>query len=108
MSNTRTPHVIVSAETGSGITELAALIARTVKGDNEEPPAIAPNFRQMDAVSRAIASLEKGITSLTMGLSPELAAIDIRNSYDILGGIRGEGITGDILDHIFTNFCLGK
>jgi tRNA modification GTPase len=106
--HTTLPCATVSALTGNGMKQLSMLIASTIKGGESEPPAVAPNFRQMDAMKRATAKLEQGLSALESGISPEFASIDIRSGYDILGGIKGEDITQDILDHIFTRFCLGK
>lgn len=103
-----TPTVHVSALNGTGLSGLTEEITNRILGKNQEPPEIAPNMRQMEAVSKALTALETANSVLTSGISPEIAAIDIRNACNILGGIKGEDITGDLLDNIFTSFCLGK
>jgi tRNA modification GTPase len=102
------PAATVSALDGNGLDILADMISAGILGTNRHPPEIAPNLRQAEALQEGTAALETAYSAIRAGMSPEIAAIDLRNGYRILGGIRGEDITSDLLDHIFTSFCLGK
>ncbi|NPA94959.1 MAG: tRNA uridine-5-carboxymethylaminomethyl(34) synthesis GTPase MnmE [Thermodesulfobacteria bacterium] len=104
------PHVcLVSARTGQGMEELTQAIydILTSREDSSEID-VAPNLRQKEILQRAHEALVRAREGLQMGLSPEIVAIDLRQALDFLGEITGETVTEDILDHIFSSFCLGK
>jgi tRNA modification GTPase len=67
-----------------------------------------PNVRHKDALKKAkeaCGRIESGLHSL---VSPDLLAIDIQSALAHLGEIVGETTTEDVLDMIFTRFCIGK
>jgi tRNA modification GTPase len=53
-------------------------------------------------------SLEKVLTGLDQGITGDLLAMDIRQSLHSLGTITGEVDVEDLLDYIFSKFCIGK
>ncbi len=65
-------------------------------------------MRQKLVVSRAIQLSEEVIDLLSEDISYELIAIDLRRIVDAIGEITGEVLAGDILDMIFSDFCIGK
>ena len=69
---------------------------------------IVTNARHQDALRRAHDGLNYAIASLADGMPPELVAVDLRISLDALGDIVGKTTTEDILDRIFSQFCVGK
>ncbi len=101
--------VAISAKTGHGMESLMGLMAKRLLGEGMlEPPVCMPNLRQKTCLSLAQEAIQKAIKALRAGLSPELTAVDLKSALDSLGEITGETVTEDILDHIFSNFCLGK
>ena len=66
------------------------------------------NVRHKNAVDRAIASLLKTEDAIRSNLSPEFLSIDIKESISALGEIVGETYADDILNVIFSKFCIGK
>ncbi|MBQ6622250.1 MAG: tRNA uridine-5-carboxymethylaminomethyl(34) synthesis GTPase MnmE [Mogibacterium sp.] len=70
--------------------------------------AIVSNERHRDALCRAEASLQAAEQLLTAGEPLEIAEIDVHAAYDALGEILGETAGDEILDHVFSKFCLGK
>jgi tRNA modification GTPase len=66
------------------------------------------NVRHQTALDRAGESLRLAVESMTAGLAAELLAIDIRAAADALGGITGAITTDEILERIFSEFCIGK
>lgn len=102
--------VRLSAKTGKGINELRETIYNlfiTDKGALSEGRLVT-NIRHKDALKRALESLEQAKSSLSAKSSEEFIALDIRQTLDALGEIIGETTTEDILDNIFSNFCVGK
>ncbi|MEK7825782.1 MAG: tRNA uridine-5-carboxymethylaminomethyl(34) synthesis GTPase MnmE, partial [Nitrospirota bacterium] len=53
-------------------------------------------------------SLKRTVSSLALGATEEGLAIDIRDAIDLLGEIIGEKIGDDLLERIFSRFCIGK
>ena len=100
----------ISAKEGSGIEELKAAMAEAVLGGDVAVPegAVVTNLRQKEAVRNARESVVRAIKAVEDGLSAELTAIEVRESLDHIGEIVGEVATDDILDRIFSRFCIGK
>ncbi|MDR1430473.1 MAG: tRNA uridine-5-carboxymethylaminomethyl(34) synthesis GTPase MnmE [Spirochaetaceae bacterium] len=100
----------ISAKTGEGIAELekAVIAALSSEAGNEDAaPGIAAE-RQKLLVDRAIASLTEALAFADTGGPLDLAAPLLRDSVDALGEISGEVSTADILDAMFSRFCVGK
>ncbi|MFH1691987.1 MAG: tRNA uridine-5-carboxymethylaminomethyl(34) synthesis GTPase MnmE [Candidatus Omnitrophota bacterium] len=66
------------------------------------------NVRHMDILKRSLDSLAAASGSLEKGLSMDFAAMDLRKAMDALGELTGEVFTEDLLDVIFSKFCVGK
>ena len=95
---------------GEGIDTLKAAVCEALVGGElvvgESP--IVTNARHQDALRRANEGLNYAIESLANAMPPELVAVDLRISLDALGDIVGKTTTEDILDRIFSQFCVGK
>ncbi|MCH1473835.1 MAG: GTP-binding protein, partial [Bacteroidia bacterium] len=66
------------------------------------------NARHADALSKSSVLLQKIITGIDEEIPSDLIAIDIRNTLYQLGLITGEVTNDEVLDSIFTRFCIGK
>jgi tRNA modification GTPase len=98
-----------SAATGKGIDELRQAIAarlNNLAGASEVPQATAA--RCAIPVSRAIDALLNALAALRSGAGEELLAAELRVALDELGQVVGAVYTDDILDRIFSRFCIGK
>lgn len=95
---------------GKGLDSLKTAICEVLLGGEwvvgESP--IVTNARHQDALRRAHNGLNYAIESLADSMPPELVAVDLRISLDALGDIVGKTTTEDILDRIFSQFCVGK
>ena len=95
---------------GKGLDALKTAVSEELLGGEcvvgESP--IVTNARHQDALRRANDGLNYAIESLANGMPPELVAVDLRISLDALGDIVGRTTTEDILDRIFSQFCVGK
>ncbi|HTA31552.1 MAG TPA: tRNA uridine-5-carboxymethylaminomethyl(34) synthesis GTPase MnmE [Candidatus Cybelea sp.] len=100
----------VSCLTGAGIEELKDAIKATVwdGGTSSEMLQVMINSRHEDALRRARDSTARAVTALRDRLGLELAALDLRQSAQAVGEIVGKTTTEDLLDSIFSQFCLGK
>ena len=95
---------------GSGVEELeSAVLHHVIGGDFVQGDSpIITNVRHDDALRRAQASLSHAIESLDAKMPSEFIAVDLRSSLDAIGEIVGKTTTEDILDRIFSQFCIGK
>jgi len=66
------------------------------------------NARHQDALRRARAGLEKSLTALRDAANLELVAMDLRIAVNAVGEVVGKTSTDDLLDSIFSQFCIGK
>jgi tRNA modification GTPase len=66
------------------------------------------NVRHQAALDRASESLDQARESVGAGLANELVAVDIRTAADALAEITGAITTDEILERIFSSFCIGK
>ena len=105
-----------SAKTGQGLLELWAAVAgaleREADGEDGRPVsrngAALGNRRQKELVDRAAAALEEALNLADRGELLELIAPSLREALDALGEISGEISSADILETIFSKFCVGK
>jgi len=100
----------ISAKFGEGIAALKEIIYGLVseKAGELDGEVMINSLRHKMALERTLHLVSQAQTSLQDGLSQEFAALDIREALDALGEIAGETVTEDILDHIFSSFCIGK
>lgn len=100
----------ISAKTGQGLEELKQaidhMIGHTSLLSKEE--VVLTNARHYQAIENAIKALDLVISGLKTGISPEFVSSDMRTLLIELGTILGTNITEDILNAIFSKFCIGK
>ena len=104
------PIVPVSCVTGQGLEPLKDAIKDLVwAGEiNAEMLEVMINSRHQEALKRARASTVLAVDSLRSGATLELVAIDLRAAVNAVGEIVGKTSTEDLLDSIFSQFCIGK
>ena len=66
------------------------------------------NMRQKSALQDAYNSLKKVKESIEMGMPEDFYSIDLMNAYEELGNIIGESVEDDLVNEIFSKFCMGK
>ena len=104
------PVIKTSVLTGEGLNELRKTMVSSVFENNIDISAsdVVFTMRQRVVLSRALDILEQTSDSLNEGIGYELVAIDLRKALDTIGEVTGEVLTDDILDRIFSEFCIGK
>ncbi|MCH7826828.1 MAG: tRNA uridine-5-carboxymethylaminomethyl(34) synthesis GTPase MnmE [Bacteroidetes bacterium] len=100
----------VSALTGEGINDLFNLMKIKVFGSSNysEKNAVVSNLRHYNCLKKAKESLIEANNSISSKMSGEFIAVDLRNAENNLSEIIGEVTSDDILNNIFTKFCIGK
>ncbi len=102
--------VKISAKTGEGMEALFAALKEAAMGNQSysEKTAVVSNVRHYHCLEKAKENLSEAETSIKGKMSGEFIAVDLRNAAGSLGEIIGEVTTDDILNNIFTKFCIGK
>jgi tRNA modification GTPase len=99
--------VETSATTGLGLDALRALIAGRARALAR--PALAPSVsRCRHHVAACLERLRRAHQMVLFGEPPELVALELRGALDELGEMVGAVYTDDLLDRIFSRFCIGK
>jgi tRNA modification GTPase len=102
--------VFISALYGYGIDLLKDLIVKFVAGDIpiDQNEMIVPNLRHKTTLERSLKAAQDMIAELRNGTSTDLITINIQESIDALDEVLGTNVKIDILDQIFSQFCIGK
>ncbi|HMP41242.1 MAG TPA: tRNA uridine-5-carboxymethylaminomethyl(34) synthesis GTPase MnmE [Roseiflexaceae bacterium] len=101
--------VAVSALHGSGIDQLATAVAEVLLGAAPAHDAqLVSSPRHRDALQRAAAHLRDARDGNKTGVTTDLLAIDLTAALAALGEITGETVGDDLLNEIFSRFCIGK
>ena len=102
------PYIDVSAKTGHGIDATRAVVLKRISGEEEPDGFMITNLRHCQALEKALNGLKRGADALSKGMSEEFALFDLRKALDALGEITGETGVENLLDEIFSRFCVGK
>ena len=104
------PIVSISAMKQDGLNELRQAMKHFIvkQGISIGQEATISNQRQKQSLVKAIESLEKVSDTIDMGMPEDCIAIDLHDAYGHLGNIVGEALKDEIINELFTRFCLGK
>ncbi len=97
----------ISATTGENIDVLAMAIASVYKRGEVEGGDIITSQRHISALYQAESSLKNAFAAINTN-TIDCILIDLRDAYNALGEITGKTATEDIVDKIFSRFCVGK
>ena len=102
--------ISISAETGDGLELLESSIrdivfAGNVRADEE---VFVSNEGQARLLGQSLEYLGNAMKSIDAGMSEDFIVIDLRSAWEALGRITGETVEEDIIDRIFSEFCIGK
>ncbi|MBW1976792.1 MAG: tRNA uridine-5-carboxymethylaminomethyl(34) synthesis GTPase MnmE [Deltaproteobacteria bacterium] len=103
--------VRISALTGEGIDDLRRAIRDLILSPDTDIAtslSVAPNLRHKQALQKAGQFFKTSAQNARNGLPLEIIAMDINSALEALAEITGEITTDDLLDKIFSQFCLGK
>lgn len=97
----------VSAKTGDGIENLFDTIIEFT-GIIDTEPVFIRDEREADILRRAAKNLEESRTTIKTGIGIDFVSIDLRAALELLSELTGESVSEDILNEIFSKFCIGK
>lgn len=106
----KAPLIYVSALTGQGIEDLKQAIYGQLVSESQRSneDAIITNERHYQALEQALDSLRSAASDLKLGLTEEIALTNLHQALRSLGIITGETLIADIINQIFSTFCIGK
>jgi tRNA modification GTPase len=104
------PLIFVSALTGEGITELRAEILRHIGGETgaQAETGFLTNVRHQGLVQESIAALDAATSAVTSKVPHEMLLLDLYSALRPLDAVTGATTTDDILNLIFSTFCIVK
>ena len=104
------PTVHVSAKTGEGLEALREAIRAFLLEQKTDlaDDLILTSARQHEALVAAVSSLHASSSALSRHVPHEMALLDLYQALSSLDELSGEVVTDDILDRIFSTFCIGK
>ena len=101
----------VSAKENIGITEMEDEIYSYIvsgKVEDSSQTLVITNIRHRSALVKTKEAIENIFETINIGLPMDLIAVDLKEALDALSEVTGEISSEDVLDHIFSNFCVGK
>ena len=108
VENADNKDIFISAKMGIGLDTLLNNITDLYKQSLNINEDIILNQRHSDILARAIEQLKNAISAINNGYENEIISIDIKSAANILGELTGESFNDDVLNSIFSKFCIGK
>ncbi len=100
--------VALSAKKGDGINELKKTLRSCFLGGQPEPEIVVTNLRHKTALEKSATSLLEASKSLRGEITTEMVAVDLQETNQHLGEVIGIVTNDDILERVFSQFCIGK
>ena len=100
--------VSVSAKTKAGVDELQNSLRELLIGSKTEAPIVLTNLRHRSALIRSREALSRSVVTLKEHRPPELVAVDLNAAREGLEEVIGVINNEDILERVFSSFCIGK
>ena len=98
----------VSAATGEGLDVLTDAIAAQFPAGSTAGGALLTNARQADAANRALSAVAEARSALRIGMTADVVLTDCESALAALGELNGKQVRDDLIDTIFSRFCVGK
>lgn len=101
-------HFFISARTGEGLDVLRTTISQFIKELSNTSNNLLLNERQYHKLNETLKALNLAVENIQNDMPNEIIAIEIRNAGRTLGELTGETWSEEVLNNIFSNFCIGK
>lgn len=103
-------YIYISTVAENGLQELEQeIVSRVYDGTLQQSEcSFVSSVRQAEALKEAKRYLEECLNTINMGMAEDFIVIDIRSAWEKLGEITGDTVDEDIIDQIFSQFCIGK
>lgn len=104
------PIISTSLLQEEGIDQLEEAIAHLFfeEGIESYDMTYVSNSRHVSLLNQSLGAIEDAMTCIENGLPVDMAQIDVRRTWELLGEIVGDTVSDSLLDQLFSQFCLGK
>jgi len=100
--------VSISSLTGEGLQTLEDAIASLFPSGSAPVGSILTNARQIEAVERALSAIQSAKAAFLGGMTPDVILTDGEAALNALGEVTGRTLRDDLVERIFSRFCVGK
>ncbi|MCL2873408.1 MAG: tRNA uridine-5-carboxymethylaminomethyl(34) synthesis GTPase MnmE [Defluviitaleaceae bacterium] len=101
--------ISISAKDGAGVNNLTNQMHEMYNSVNQAAKEAVPvTIRHKTALINTEAAIENALNSISAGMTEDIVSIDLQQCLRYLGEITGETVDDDIINRIFSEFCLGK
>jgi tRNA modification GTPase len=102
--------ITVSLKSGSGLDNLYSFISKIFFNNKVFDPeeSLISNNRQLYLIKDALNSINLCLNSIDVGMTEDVFTIDLMDAYSSLGKVIGENVEDDLVDKVFSDFCMGK
>ena len=100
--------ISISAKTGNKVKELKEIIYNRLVGNKDQTDTLLTSKRQCNAIKGALNHIKDAHSLLLGGDSMELLVEDLNRAIDFLDSITTKTTKDDVLDEVFSSFCVGK
>ena len=102
-------YVSISSVTGEGLGDLEEAVAKLFpSGEPQEAGSLLTDQRQEEAASRARNAVRRALAALESGLTPDAVLTDAEEALNAIGELTGRTAKEEIVSRIFSRFCVGK
>ena len=108
LGNVNLPLLSTSAVTGQGIAELRKAILELATGGTAAEPGMLTSVRHHQAITQALEGLDAAAGAVISGIPHEMVLLDLYRTLWALDSLTGQTTPDDILNLIFSTFCIGK
>ena len=98
----------LSAATGEGVDALCRAVEALYPAGKQAQGELLTNARQADAVARSLEAVRSARRALEDGMTPDVVLTDAEAALEALGELNGKRIREDLVQTIFSRFCVGK
>ncbi|SHE86447.1 tRNA modification GTPase trmE [Seinonella peptonophila] len=104
------PLITTSLVQEQGVEELEQAIADLFFSGRvvDQDATYLSNARHIALLEQALSNLDEGMKGIEVGIPIDMIEIDLKNAWQALGEVIGEAVAEDLIDQIFSQFCLGK
>ena len=98
----------ISSVTGEGFDAISAAVAELFPAQPPRSGTLLTNARQADAVQRALDAVRAALSALRCGMTPDVVLTETEAASNALGELTGRTAREDMVERIFSRFCVGK
>ena len=100
--------IITEAKSGKNVDKLVALISESLDLNKRLQAPALTRERQIFAVGEALEAVNSAIDGLNINATLDCVVVDVKTAYSALASLTGEDVAENVVEEIFSKFCVGK